>query len=607
MAISFNHTATQARLNEAKILAQFKKIVQSGIFLEGPQNQALIKALQHFWDTPYVVPVASGHDALRLTLSLLKLTPDQEIIVQANAYPTAFAAYQTSAKVVLSDVDINGQLTLSELQKNITPRTKVVIITHLYGFAGELSQITRYLKKRQITLIEDCAQAFGTTVAGRHVGTYGRFGCFSFYPTKNLGTFGDGGAIIAQNKNAYQTLLQAKSYGEKTKYHSLFVSDHSRLPELQASVLVLYLQQFRELQQKRQKMAKYFYQEMTRQHLDLFLRPLKSNSDVVPTVHLFVVRAKWRDSLQKYLRTKGIETHIHYPVPVHQVPAFQEKNAQTRSLPQVEHLSQEILSLPFHQFLQLKDVDHIVKLLKEFYLSQVAHLNSISFLFPTYNDGQSIPDLIEKADHLGQIIAQKYEIVVVDDGSQDDTWQVLTKLKKKYRHLNIVRHPQNQGYGGALQTGFGTVKSEWLFYTDSDGQYDPNEILFLLHELHLHPQLDVVNGYKKQRYDSVTRKLLGYVYNQLAHLVYPIPIRDVDCDFRLIKSTRLHALKLQSTSGLICLELVSQLARNGASFREVEVNHFARQFGHSQFFRPKHLWQTLLEQMSYFFRFYATK
>ncbi len=604
MSISFNHTAIQAQRQQKQILNQVKTVIQSGIFLEGTQNKILTKKLAQVFKTKYVVPVASGHDALLLALATLHLKPDDEVIIPANSYPTAFAAHQAGCTVVLADVDLNGQVTLAELQKRVTPHTKAVIVVHLYGLVGELKIISQWLKKAHITLIEDCAQAFGTTLAGKSVGTFGQLGCFSFYPTKNLGTLGDGGAVITQSKRDYEYLLQAKAYGEKQKYQSQFLAGHSRLPEIQAAVLNLYLKDFRKVQRQRAVLAKYFHQQIKRNCLDLFITPLLSHQDSQPTQHLFVIRAKWRDQLHENLRRQKIETSIHYPIPVHQVQAFQQYEKHSGQLSNSVCLSQEILSLPFHQFLSKKDVDLIIKALKDFYFAQLPEPKSITFLFPAYNDAKSIPALIEKANRLGILLTKKYQIIVVNDGSQDNTKQVLRRLQQRYRHLKVIQHQKNQGYGGALRTGFMAAQTEWLFYTDGDGQFDPNEIVLLLQQLKKHPDHDVINGFKQNRDDSLNRQILGSLYNNFLHRIYPIPIKDIDCDFRLMKVKKLQQLQLQSKSAVICLELVSQFARSGASFCEVGVSHFARQYGHSQFFRPKHLWNTLVDQVFYFFRFY---
>ncbi len=599
MSVLFNHTAIQARLLSVEILDQVKKVIASGIFLEGSQNTLLIKNLQKYFNAKYVVPLASGHDALVYALQALHLSPNDEVIIPANAYPTACAAYQAGARIVLADVNRDAQISLQEIQKKVTPHTKAVIVVHLYGFVGQLKEITSWLDKQKIVCIEDCAQSFGTTVEGIPVGTFGRFGCFSFYPTKNLGTLGDGGAIVTKRKKDYEFILQAKAYGEKKKYYSQFVSGHSRLPEIQASVLNLYLKHFPKTQKSRQKIWKYFIRQIQLHHLHPFITPMQASREVQPTPHLCVLQVKDRDQLQAYLKKHGIETHIHYPVPIHKVPAFASLSNQDTSFPVTEYLSNTILSVPFHQFLREENVDEIIQLIQQFYLQNLPKNISLTLMFPAYNDAQSIPALVEKANEVGSFITEDYEVLVVNDGSSDDTQKVLQRLQRKYPALRVIHHQQNKGYGGALRTGFTSARKEWFFYTDGDGQYDPYEAVLLLKELRLHPKADLINGYKKNREDTFTRRLAGNVYNAVLHWIYPLAIRDVDCDFRLIRTKKLQSLTLSSNSGLICVELISQLTRSGAKCFEVGVSHFPRQFGHSQFFAPTHLWHTLVEHLHY--------
>ena len=227
-------------------------------------------------------------------------------------------------------------------------------------------------------------------------------------------------------------------------------------------------------------------------------------------------------------------------------------------------------------------------------------IKSLSIFFPAYNDAQSIPRLIKKADATARKITSDYELIVVNDGSADNTQEVLEKLKRKYRRLKIVRHGKNKGYGGALISGFRSSTKEWVFYTDGDGQYDPTELLKLAKKVG--PTVDVVNGYKKGRSDAKHRVFLGSLYNKLLHHIYPIPISDIDCDFRLIRNKCMKKIHLNSQSGHICLELVTKLARIGAHFADIPVTHYERKYGRSEFFRVPHLIKTLQDHALFFFQ-----
>lgn len=222
-------------------------------------------------------------------------------------------------------------------------------------------------------------------------------------------------------------------------------------------------------------------------------------------------------------------------------------------------------------------------------------LKSLSVFFPCLNDAKSIPSLLKKTYEVLPKITSDYEVMIIDDGSTDETPEVLEKLRTKYKNLRIVRNQKPSGYGGALIKGFGLVKKEWVFYTDGDGQYDPTELFELVKKAK--PEIDVVNGYKLGREDSIPRRVGGFLYNRILHLLYPIPIRDVDCDFRLIRNSLLRQIKLNSKSGAICLELVMKLKNHGAKFSEVPIHHYARKHGKSTFFKLPNLVRTFSENI----------
>lgn len=229
-------------------------------------------------------------------------------------------------------------------------------------------------------------------------------------------------------------------------------------------------------------------------------------------------------------------------------------------------------------------------------------LQSISIFFPALNDSKSLPFLIKSANVTAKRIAKDYEIIIVNDGSTDSTKQLVLSLQKKYKKLKLVNHIINKGYGQALSTGFKTSRKKWIFYTDGDGQYNPEELIKLVKKLDT--KITVVNGYKIKRHDSFTRKVMGSMYNQILHFLFPLPISDVDCDFRLIKASLLQKIQLSSHSGLVCLELVLKLKEQGAQFAEVGVTHRKRKYGKSQFYTFMNLWETFKELIHFLKKYY---
>jgi len=219
---------------------------------------------------------------------------------------------------------------------------------------------------------------------------------------------------------------------------------------------------------------------------------------------------------------------------------------------------------------------------------------SISAFFPAYNDGKTIGGLVEKTLALLSRVADDYEVIVINDGSWDETAEVLERVRAAHpAHVRIVTHPQNRGYGGALRSGFATATKELVFYTDGDGQYDPLELELLLKKMA--PSVGFVNGYKKSRNDPWHRIAIGWLYNRFARFIFGIQLRDIDCDFRLIRRALLDDLSLRSTSGTICVELVKKLELCPYLVEEVPVSHYPRLHGRSQFFRLQSLASTFFQ------------
>lgn len=220
--------------------------------------------------------------------------------------------------------------------------------------------------------------------------------------------------------------------------------------------------------------------------------------------------------------------------------------------------------------------------------------HSLSVFFPAYNDAPSLPMLLRRTFDVLEQAVSDYEVIVVNDGSHDNTGDVLRELQAEFGPaLRVVTHEQNRGYGGALRSGFAAAKNEFVFYTDGDGQYDVGELPRLL--ACVTPEVGLVNGYKTQRSDPWHRILIGALYNRFARFLFRVKLRDIDCDYRLIRRSLLSQAELRSTSGTICVELVKRLEASGMGVVEVPVSHYARQHGSSQFFRLRSLATTFTQ------------
>ncbi len=220
-------------------------------------------------------------------------------------------------------------------------------------------------------------------------------------------------------------------------------------------------------------------------------------------------------------------------------------------------------------------------------------LSSLSVVLPAYNDALSLSKILPELLSLLPKLTSDFEIIIVNDGSKDNTQQVLEKFKKTEKRINTIYHNRNQGYGATLIDGFTKASKEFIFYTDSDGQYDVNELPLLVERMDDHT--DIITGFKQGRSDSIDRKLIGAFYNVAVKKLLNLQVKDVDCDFRLFRASLLDGLSILVTSGGFDAGFIKALERKKARFKEVGVHHYPRQFGSSQFFTPKRVIKSLLD------------
>jgi glycosyltransferase involved in cell wall biosynthesis len=223
----------------------------------------------------------------------------------------------------------------------------------------------------------------------------------------------------------------------------------------------------------------------------------------------------------------------------------------------------------------------------------------LSVFFPAYNDSGTIASMVIRAVQAASELTPDYEVIVVNDGSADATAQIVDELARTYPHVRAVHHPTNRGYGGALQTGFRSATKDFVFYTDGDAQYDVAELADLWAKMT--PDADLVNGYKISRSDPFHRIVIGRLYHHIVKLLFGLSVRDVDCDFRLMRRTIFDRIELHKTSGVICLEMMKKIEDAGFRIREVPVHHYHRAFGKSQFFNFRRIAKTGVDVMRLWF------
>lgn len=338
------------------------EVLRSGRFIMGDELREFEKEFAAYNGIKYCIGVASGLDALWIAFRVLGIGKGDEVIVPANTYIASVMGITINGATPVF-VEPNEYYNLDEaaLESKITKKTKAILIVHLYGQAADMSMIMRIANKYKLKVVEDCAQAHGARNMDKCVGTYGDIGCFSFYPTKNLGCFGDGGAIITDDVTLAEDVRIFRNYGSEKKYYNKLVGANSRLDEIQAGLLRVKLQHLPELIAERKKIGSFYLNEIHQPRI--CLPKIRKNCEHV--WHQFVIQTRRRDELAAYLLERGIRTQIHYPIPPHLSEAYEYLELPEGSFPVAEKYAKEILSLPIYNGMKQKDIERVVECVNE--------------------------------------------------------------------------------------------------------------------------------------------------------------------------------------------------------------------------------------------------
>ena len=320
---------------------KFDSFVDSGWYILGKEVLRFETEFGNYHNEQYVVGVANGLDALILALRCCNLQDGDEVIVPSNTYiASILAILHCNLKPVFVEPDPGTyNIDAAAIQKAITAKTVAILVVHLYGQCCQMDVITSIAEQNNLKIIEDCAQAHGATFKGKKAGTFGHFGCFSFYPTKNLGALGDAGAIICKSEADYKTLKQLRNYGSEKKYYNGIIGYNSRLDELQAAFLNVKLPHLDRINAHKKKLAGLYQANLSNE----FIKPVLNN-DFDNVYHIYNIRHRERDRLKSYLQENGIDTEIHYPVAPHKQEALKE--FKSLDLPVSEEIHATTLSLP---------------------------------------------------------------------------------------------------------------------------------------------------------------------------------------------------------------------------------------------------------------------
>lgn len=352
------------KINEqyrADIDARITGVLNSGWYLQGKQNEIFCQNFADYCDTKYALGVANGLDALNLIIKAYGFGHGDEIIVPANTYIASILAIsQNECTPILVEPDIDTyNINPGLIAEKITDKTKAIMVVHLYGQAVQMDKIRALANKYNLKIIEDAAQAHGAYDGDKRVGNLGDASAFSFYPGKNLGCMGDGGAITTNDEALFNTLKAMANYGSHVKYENLFKGVNSRLDEIQAAILDVKLSGLDRDNKRRQEIARYYRQNITNDNVVL---PSVRDEDA-HVWHVFVVRVKNRADFQEYLLEHAVQTLIHYPTAPHKQPAYSELSPL--SLPITEQIHNEVVSLPISPVMTDEEIRYVVKIVNQ--------------------------------------------------------------------------------------------------------------------------------------------------------------------------------------------------------------------------------------------------
>lgn len=356
--ILVNDLSARIHAHEGSIKAALNRVIDSSWLVLGPEVKRFEQSFADYLGTAHCISLANGTEAIELALKALGVERGDRVATVANAgMYTTTAMLAIGAEPFFLDVDLSTRnATLAEVERALAAGVKAVVVTHLYGMgAPEIGQIAQRCARQGVPLLEDCAQAHGATVDGQRVGTFGDAASFSFYPTKNLGALGDGGAVVTANGAIAEKVARLRQYGWTTKYQvEISGARNSRLDEMQAAILSVFLPDLDNANARRREIAARYSTAIL--HPDVVL-PAQGGQEYV--AHLYVVRSARRDALRAHLREMDIAADVHYPIPDYRQPVFGARFASV-SLPNTERLSCEILTLPCYPEMTDAQVEQVV-------------------------------------------------------------------------------------------------------------------------------------------------------------------------------------------------------------------------------------------------------
>jgi dTDP-4-amino-4,6-dideoxygalactose transaminase len=363
MKVRYVDFSGQYAAERPRLLKTFDRVMREGEYISGRDVEEFEKKFARLCGVGHAIGVANATDALTLALKALGVGPGDEVITAPNSFiASAGAIAQAGATPVFADVKPDQLMDPSKLAGALTRRTRAILPVHLTGKVCDMDAINRFARRHKLKVLEDAAQAVGARRGGRVAGSFGDAACFSFHPLKNLNAAGDAGAIVTDDAALAARLRLLRNHGLKSRNEVSFWGYNSRLDTLQAAVLSERLKGLSEVTRRRRLNAARY-----RKGLAGVVECPVDEPGARDVYHLFVIQADRRDELQKFLKSKGVSTAIHYPTPIHLQPSARKLGGKAGDFPEAERQSRRILSLPVHQYLTNRQIDHVIASIREFY------------------------------------------------------------------------------------------------------------------------------------------------------------------------------------------------------------------------------------------------
>lgn len=338
-------------------------VLRSGWYVLGNEVKTFEERFAEYTGASYCVGLASGLDALWIGCKMLGIGPGDEVIVQANTYiASVMGISMNGATPVFTEPDGYFQIDADKIEEKITAKTKAIMVVHLYGHVADMDKIVSLCKKYNLKLIEDCAQSHGATYKGKMTGTFGDVGCFSFYPSKNLGAFGDAGALVTNDPKIAEETRIYRNYGSEKRYYNKVVGANSRLDELQAGLLNVRLGHMDEITEERKRLCANYTSRL--HNPSIYLPKERENTSTV--WHQYVIRCDRREELIAYLNEKQIGTIIHYPIPPHLSEAYQYLGHKKGEFPITENYAETVLSIPLYNGMTQQEQQYVIDAINAF-------------------------------------------------------------------------------------------------------------------------------------------------------------------------------------------------------------------------------------------------